>query len=205
MVQRILTYSSNYHYLRLKIISMPRIFMTLILLLIYNSDSFSQQVYMTHSGLASFVSNAPLEVIKAQTNEMNGAINLKDRTFVFTIDNSSFKGFNSALQQEHFYENYMETQLYPSSTFKGKIIEEIDLKSTADQVVRAKGMLEIHGVSQERIIKGTVKVIGEKIQIRAEFTVLLEDHQIKVPKVVNQKIAENIEVTISADLIKSSE
>ena len=129
-----------------------------------------------------------------------GAIDLKDRTFIFTMDNNSFKGFNSSLQQEHFYENYLETQLYPKSTFKGKIIEEIDMKSNAEQVVRAKGMLEIHGVSQERIIKGTLRISKDKIHLQADFSVLLDDHLIKIPRVVNQKIAESIDVSVTADL-----
>jgi polyisoprenoid-binding protein YceI len=167
--------------------------------------AFSQQIYITHTGKAGIVSNAPLEVIKAESAEMNGAINLADRSFAFTIDNKSFKGFNSALQQEHFYENYMEVQDYPVSSFKGKIIEEIDPASSKEQVVRAKGILNIHGVEQERIIKGTVKITGKKLQLEAGFTVLLEDHQIKIPRVVYQKIAETIDVSISAELILKSE
>jgi polyisoprenoid-binding protein YceI len=157
---------------------------------------------MTRIGTASFVSNAPLEIIKAESNEVHGAIDLDENEFAFTIDNKSFKGFNSALQQEHFYENYMETQLYPVSSFKGKIIEKIDVDVTGEQMVRAKGILDIHGVSQERIIKGTVKITENKMQLKASFTVLLEDHQIKIPKVVNQKIAESIEVAINAELLR---
>lgn len=165
----------------------------------------SQQFYLTRSGVAGFVSNAPLEVIKAESQKVTGAINLTDRSFAFTIDNKSFKGFNSALQQEHFYENYMETQQYPTSSFKGKIIEEIDLNSKQEQVVRAKGVLDIHGVEQERIIKGKVKIMDGKIQLQADFTILLEDHQIKIPRVVYQKIAETIDVSIKAELTLTTE
>jgi hypothetical protein len=184
---------------------MPRFFITISLIIFIYPLALTQQVYLTRSGAASFTSNAPLEIIKAQTSEMHGAIDLDKRTFAFTIDNKSFQGFNSALQQEHFYENYMEIQSNPISIFEGKLIEEIDLTSTVEQTVRAKGMLGIHGVSQERIIRGSVRVVNDKIQVKADFTVLLEDHQIKVPKVVNQKIAESIEVSISAELVKNRE
>lgn len=177
------------------------IFITIIFL----QTAFSQQIYMTRTGSAGFTSDAPLEVIKAESDEVSGAINLADRSFAFTIDNKSFKGFNSTLQQEHFYENYMEAQKYPASTFKGKIIEEIDLNSSQEQVVRAKGMLEIHGVEQERIIRGTIKIINDKILVSADFTVLLEDHQIKIPRVVYQKIAGEISVSIKAELIRKTE
>ena len=184
---------------------MKNLFIIFIISALHLPGTFSQQIYLTRNGSAAFTSNAPLEIIKAESNEVLGAINLSDRSFAFTIDNKSFRGFNSALQQEHFYENYMEAQMYPSSVFKGKIIEEIDMNSQKEQVVRAKGMLEIHGVEQERIIKGTVKISGDKILLKADFTVLLEDHQIKIPRVVYQKIASEIDVSISAELTRKSE
>jgi polyisoprenoid-binding protein YceI len=182
-----------------------RIFIIISLFPFIASMAFSQPVYLTRTGTASFVSNAPLEIIKAESAEVAGAIDLADQTFVFTIDNRSFKGFNSSLQQEHFYENYMETQLYPSSSFKGKIIEKIDLNSPDVQVVRAKGILNIHGIEQERIIKGTIQVTGGKLLVKADFSIMLEDHQIKVPRVVYQKIAEAVDVSISAQLILKNE
>ena len=162
--------------------------------------AFPQQIYLTKSGTASFVSDAPLEVIRASSNELQGALNINDRTFAFIIDNKSFKGFNSPLQQEHFYENYMQVQDYPTSTFNGKIIEQIDLNTNTEQEVRAKGILNIHGVEQERIIKGTIQKSGNHLIIKANFTVPLADHNIKIPKVVYQKIAEVINVSVEATL-----
>jgi hypothetical protein len=177
----------------------------LIIIIILAKPAFSQQVYMTRTGEADFISEAPLEIIKAGSRQVSGAINLTDRSFAFTIDNKSFEGFNSALQREHFFENYMETQKYPFSSFKGKIIEEIDPAAINEQVVRAKGTLDIHGVGQERIIKGTIRIKDDKIFLRADFTILLADHDIKIPKVVYQKIAEAIDVTLRAELIRKTE
>ena len=184
---------------------MRRSLFIILIALFFADGALSQQIYMTRTGTATFVSNAPLEIIKAESAEVSGAINLADRSFAFTINNNSFKGFNSSLQQEHFYENYMEIQEYPLSTFKGKIIEEIDATSAREQVVRAKGTLVIHGVEQERIIKGTMKISGDKILVEADFAVPLEDHQIKIPRVVYQKIAEIIEVSINAELTRQGE
>ena len=197
-------YSADYHYLRLKInILDKRVFLLLITILV-GQTALPQQVFATRTGVAAFISNAPLEIIKAESKEVLGAIDLSSKTFVFTIENKSFKGFNSALQQEHFYENYLEAQQFPSSTFKGKIIEDIDLSSSNEQVVRAKGILDIHGVGQERIIKGTVRIEDNKLQLLADFTILPEDHQIKIPRVVYQKIAEVIDVSIKAELIREN-
>ena len=184
---------------------MRRIFTCIWIVSCFSSGILAQNIYLTHTGKAAFISNAPLEIIKAESTEVNGAINLADRSFAFMIDNRSFNGFNSSLQQEHFYENYMEIQDHPVSSFKGKIIEMIDINSDKVQIVRAKGILDIHGIGQERIIKGTIKVSGNKILVNTDFTILLEDHQIKIPRVVYQKIAEVIDVSITAELIKSSE
>jgi polyisoprenoid-binding protein YceI len=164
------------------------------------SNITAQTVYMARTGSVSFTSNAPLEIIKASSSSLSGAINLADNKFAFIIPNKSMKGFNSELQQEHFYENYMEVEKYSNSTFEGKIIEKIDSNSSEAQNVRAKGKLNIHGVEKERIIAATIQFKGEKIIVLSDFTVELEDHNIHIPKIVNQKIAETIEVKIKAEL-----
>lgn len=173
---------------------------TLVVLFLACGSLYSQQVYLTFAGIVNFTSNAPLEVIKATSDQLHGAIDPSGRSFAFTIENNSFKGFNSTLQQEHFYENYLEVQEYPVSTFKGKFIEAIDPGNEKEQLVRAKGILNIHGIEQERIIKGTIRASGDKLIIHADFSVPLKDHEIKVPGIVNQKIADVIEVSISAEL-----
>lgn len=180
---------------------MIRIISLIVIFILFISGLIAQPIYLSRNIKVGFVSDAPLEIIKAESTEVQGAIDLSDRTFVFTIDNRSFIGFNSDLQQEHFYENYMEIQEFPVSAFKGRIIEEINLNTSAEQVVRARGILDIHGVEQERILKGVIRASERKLQIDAEFTVLLEDHNIKIPRVVYQKIAEMINVSVSAELI----
>jgi polyisoprenoid-binding protein YceI len=148
------------------------------------------------------VSDAPLELIKASSTKLQGAIDADKRTFAFSIPTSSFKGFNSPLQQEHFYENYIEVKAYPVSKFEGKIIEQIDLLNNGNYTVRAKGKLNIHGVEQERIIKVQLRVSDGVIYAQTDFTVILQDHNITIPKVVFQKIAEEIKVLVEVEFDK---
>jgi hypothetical protein len=157
-------------------------------------------IFETTKGTVSFVSDAPLEIIKASSNELLGMLRPDDRTFAFTMKTQSFKGFNSPLQQEHFYENYIESDKYPNARFKGKIIEPVDLMSPGEHSVRAKGILEIHGIEQERIIRVELKIDDDKISATSGFGVLLEDHDITIPKMVFQKIAETINVDIDLEL-----
>ncbi|HEY3384967.1 MAG TPA: YceI family protein, partial [Saprospiraceae bacterium] len=114
----------------------------------------------------------------------------------------TFEGFNNGLQQQHFYENYMETDKYEDATFYGKIIEQVPLSQPGTYQVRAKGQLKIHGISKERILKAEVISTGSSLKLNATFMVPLADHQIEVPRIVNQKIAQEIEVTVQATLLR---
>ncbi|MHC1777388.1 MAG: YceI family protein [Lentimicrobium sp.] len=159
-------------------------------------------LFSSADGVISIKSDAPLELIEASSNQMKGVIDITGRSFSFSVNNRSFKGFNSQLQQEHFYENYIEAGKYPQSTFKGKIIEQVDLSVDGDYQVRAKGVLSIHGIDQERIIKADIKVKRGRIQVSSSFTVPLSDHNITIPKIVYQKIAEEVVVSVSAGFTK---
>lgn len=66
--------------------------------------------------------------------------------------------------------------------------------------VRAKGNLYVHGVVQERIIKGELLVKKGVLSITANFMVFLADHNIAIPKVVHEKLASEIKVEVKADL-----
>ncbi|MCB0600453.1 MAG: YceI family protein [Saprospiraceae bacterium] len=155
--------------------------------------------YVLTSGTIYFRSDAPLEIIEAKSEMLEGVLDISTNSYAFSVRNSSFKGFNSPLQQEHFYENYMETDHYATSTFTGKILDPIDLTKEGEYIVRAKGILQIHGVNQERIIKSKLTVLTDRLIIRSQFTVPLEDHKITIPRIVYQKIAEEIQVTVEAE------
>lgn len=162
-----------------------------------------QTIFGTSSGTIHFSSDAPLELVEAVSNQMRGIINPSENTFAFSVKILSFEGFNSPLQQEHFNENYLESTDFPEALFSGRIIERIDFSKPGRTQLRAKGMLEIHGIRQERIIKSEVEVSEDGLYLTAIFTVLLADHRINIPRIVEQKIAEEITVRIEANLKKS--
>lgn len=154
----------------------------------------AQTHFIAQNGFMHFKSDAPLELIEATSRQLNGVFNPAEGTFAFAVDIRSFQGFNSPLQREHFNENYLESKRYPKATFVGRVIENIDFSVPGEYEVRAKGNLEVHGIKQERIIKGKLVISPEGVRISAAFTVLLEDHQISIPQIVYQKIAEEISV-----------
>jgi len=158
-------------------------------------------IYTSKNGKISFTSDAPLELIEAKSEKLSGVINTDDKSFLFTIPMTSFGGFNSTLQKTHFNENYVESSKYPQAKFEGKIIEDIDFKKPGTYSVRAKGKFEIHGVQQQRIIKSKLIIKKGSIDISSDFTVMLVDHNIKIPSVVNQKLAEEIKVKVNITLM----
>ena len=162
----------------------------------------AQDVFRCQNGKIDFRSEAPLEVIEAQCSELKGIIDPAKMTFAWSVKVNAFKGFNSGLQRDHFQENYMETARFPTATFTGKIIESIDLSKNQKTTVRAKGKLNIHGVERERIIKIDLEIKEKEILITSFFSVSLEDHNISIPRIVNQKIAESVNINVSATLLK---
>ena len=168
-------------------------------LVFFTLKSNAQSIIQSTSGKVSFVSTAPLEIIRAASNNLNAAIEPGSNKMAFSVRIASFEGFNSPLQREHFNENYMETSEFPTANFTGKLIENIDFDVSGEYEVRAKGLLTIHGISNERIVKGTMVIDKDVIIINSDFSVQLKDHQILVPSIVNQKIAE--EIVISLEII----
>jgi polyisoprenoid-binding protein YceI len=158
----------------------------------------TERIYVIDEGRINFKSEAPLEIIKASSTGLKGLIDFDKETFAFSVPIGSFNGFNSTLQQEHFNENYMESDKFPKATFTGRLIEKIDVDQNGVYTVRAKGKLNIHGIEQERIIQTAVTIQGSTIEINSNFSIPLQDHNIAVPKVVQQKIAETIIVELNA-------
>ncbi|MEI6060665.1 MAG: YceI family protein [Bacteroidota bacterium] len=183
---------------------MHKIIPVLIFLLLAVKTTFAQKgMFLCRAGKVIFISEAPLEIIKASSDKLQGVIDPVKHTFAFSIPTESFKGFNSPLQQEHFYENYLEAKAFPYSKFEGKIIEQLDFSHDGIYTIRAKGKLILHGVEQERIIKVKLRITKGVIYADSAFTVLLQDHDITIPRVVYQKIAEEIKVTVYAEFVNS--
>lgn len=160
------------------------------------------QVYTINAGNILFKSEARLELIKANSNELKGKLDVGKKTFAFVVKINSFKGFNSPLQREHFNENYLESSKYPDAHFSGKIIEDLDFTKDGGYSIRAKGNLVVHGVSQERIIKSDITVKNGVVTILSGFTVQLNDHNIPIPKVVHEKLASEIKVEVKAAMVQ---
>lgn len=159
----------------------------------------AQDKYVTDISEVHFFSSTPVEDIEAENSALKGVIDTETNDFSFRIPIKSFV-FEKALMQEHFNENYMESDKYPNAAFKGNIRGDYSLVENGIYAVEAIGTFEIHGVSQERSIPATIVVENGFPSIQCSFQVALVDHKIKVPKIVFYNIAEKIDVKVDAGL-----
>ncbi|WP_291727537.1 YceI family protein [Bernardetia sp.] len=162
-------------------------------------STVSAQRYVLENSKVHFFSSAPMEDIEATNEACKGVIDTKTNSFAFRIPIKSFV-FPSSLMQQHFNENYMDSEKYPNASFKGKIEGDYDLTKDGTYDVMAVGDLEIHGKKQPRKIPSQIIVQGGKASIKSTFNVKLEDHAIKIPSLMFQKIAETVKVDMNSDL-----
>ncbi|HNQ82193.1 MAG TPA: YceI family protein [Bacteroidales bacterium] len=168
------------------------------------SFTVQAQKYMTKNGNIKFYSETPIETIEATNNQVNAALDSQTGDLVFKVLIKSFQ-FEKALMQEHFNENYMESDKFPNSTFVGKVtnLTAVDFSKEGSYEATIEGDLTIHGVTKKISEKGTFTVkAGDKIHGISKFNVKPADYSIKIPGAVVKNIAETIEVTVDIELSK---
>lgn len=168
--------------------------------MVLGAVSVDAQRYFTREAKVDFSSEAPLEKIEAHNGSATSVLDISTGQMEFAVLIKAFQ-FEKALMQEHFNENYMESDAFPKSTFKGKIINAQEVKWTVDgsYPVKVAGTLTIHGVSNEVSAEGTIKVVGGVISASSSFSVAVADYDIEIPAVVRENIAKVVVINILAD------
>ncbi len=176
---------------------------TIILLSLFAVTSFqkvSAQIYASQTCTLSFFSSTVMENIDATNKEAHVLLNTANNSIAVKASQTLFI-FKSSFMQDHYNENYMESEKYPLTTFTGKINEPIDYTKDGKYNVTVTGVLNMHGVDQNRTITGTLEVKDGKVTIDSKFEVKVADHKIQVPSLYIEKIAEVIQVTFHTELI----
>lgn len=158
------------------------------------------QIYVGEKCKITFFSETKMENIDAVNTVTKPVFKAETGDFAIKAQQNAFV-FKSAFMQEHYNENYMESEKFPYATFKGKIKEKVDYTKDGVTNVTMEGTLDIHGVELPRNVSGTITVKGGAIAMDAKFDVKVADHKIKVPSLYVEKIAEVIQVTYHADMV----
>ena len=153
---------------------------------------------MTKNGFIGFFSHTAMEDIKGDNNQVVGVLDISTGEMVFQALIKSFH-FDRALMEEHFNENYMESDKIPKSIFKGKItnLSSVNFSKNGTYDVIVEGDLTIHDVTNKISTKGTIEVVSGGINANSKFNIVPEDYKINIPGVVRDKIDKNLEVTVT--------
>ncbi len=157
---------------------------------------FAQPIFTAVSSEVHFFSAAPLENIEAFNKDAKSLLNTETKEVAVIMGIRQFK-FEKPLMEEHFNENYMESDKFKTADFKGKINEQVDFTKDGEYDVTVTGKLTIHGITQERTIPGKIIINKSTLKVYAKFPVALKDHNIKIPKAVVKNIAESVDVTVN--------
>jgi len=155
------------------------------------------QKLITRDGYIGFYSHTPMEDIKADNNQVASVLDTTTGDLVFQVLIKSFK-FQKALMEEHFNENYLESDKFPKSTFTGKIknLSSVDFSKAGTYDVDVEGDLTIHGVSKKVNAKGSIEVGPSGITANSKFTLIPEEYNISIPGVVRNNISKSLDVTV---------
>jgi len=159
--------------------------------ILFMNFTYSQEKMITKQGYISFFSNSVVEDIEAKNNQVLSIIDKKTGEIVIIVLMKSFV-FKKSLMQEHFNENYVESNKFPKATFKGKIN---NLEAVSKQeIVTINGDLTIHGITKKVQVKSKIINSEDKISLTGDFDEAIEDFNIKIPSIVRNNIAKIIKI-----------
>lgn len=172
-----------------------------IALLSIPASLFAQGKYFTREGIIFFASTSTVEKIEATNKKVTSIVDTETGQMEFAVLMKAFE-FEKALMQEHFNENYVESDKFPKAVFKGAIVNKSDVKWTTDGTypVKVAGKMTLHGVTKDMSAEGTIEIKGGKVIARSTFSLLLKDYNIEIPKVVADKISEAVTVKVDLNL-----
>ena len=170
-------------------------------ILILPISTISGQKYFTKTGSVIFLSKAPLENIEASNNSSYVVYDAASGKIEWSVLIKGFK-FEKSLMQEHFNENYMESDKYPKAIFKGDVTnyEAANLAKDDTYPVSVNGQMTIHGITKPFSTRATIVVKSGNVHAESAFDIVIADFNIEVPKVVRDNIAKTVSVKVKADL-----
>lgn len=168
-----------------------------LLLIAFALTASAQSRYMTREGKVSFYSDTPIEKIEGHNSKAAGVFETAGGNFQTIVLMKAFM-FEKDLMQQHFNENYVESDKFPKATFKGVIdnLSAVDFNKDGEYAVTVSGKMEMHGVTRDIKAKGKLKVEGNSVTATSEFLLNPEDYDIKIPKLVRDKIAKEVKVVV---------
>jgi hypothetical protein len=158
-----------------------------------------QAKYMTKTGVISFFSASIMEDIEARNNKVAAVLDLSTGQLAFAVPIREFQ-FKRTLMQEHFNENYMESEKYPKATFSGQVVNAAQVLKqlpATPQNVEVEGLMTLHGVAHKVAVSGTLQLRDGQLVVFAYFNIAPADYAIDIPLLVREHIAKSVSVRVN--------
>lgn len=161
----------------------------------------AQDKYFTKSGAVHFISKGAIETIQADHRSITCVLDSKTGALQFAVLMKGFE-FKKALMQEHFNENYVESDKYPKAEFRGQIVNNGDINYTKDGTYNAhvKGKLTLHGQTKDVAADGKITVKNGKLLATSDFTIQMSDYNISIPKLVKENMSNTVNINVNCTL-----
>ena len=168
-----------------------------LLCLLFFNISHSQEKYFTSNGFINFFSHSLIEDINADNTHVKSIVDINSNEIAVHANMKSFR-FEKSLMEEHFNENYVESDKFPKAKFEGKM-SNFDSNNSSEQKVKLTGELTLHGVTNPVETEALVILKDNKLHVKGSFNVLVADYDIDIPRLVIDNIAKSIKVTFDLD------
>ncbi|HNB80893.1 MAG TPA: YceI family protein [Chitinophagaceae bacterium] len=173
----------------------------LFIAFVFLSWNTEAQRYMTKTGSIVFNAAGAIEKIEGKNQSVACVLDASTGTLNMLVQVKSFV-FEKQLMQEHFNENYMESDQFPKASFKGEVSNKanINFSKDGDYPAEVKGKLTIHGVTKDITAKGKIQIRNGNPTLQSNFTVLMSDYNINIPGAVKDKISKDARITVDCSL-----
>ncbi len=167
---------------------------------LFFGEATAQQM-VSRSAEVTLLSTTPIEDIEGLNTQGSAIFDASNGDIAIQVPILGFH-FKRALLEEHFNENYMESDKFPKALFRGTVAgwNARPLEGETARVT-ASGAFTVHGVETQRDFQGTLRMEGGALILVCNFEVQPEDHGIEIPGVVRQQIASVIQITVHAKLL----
>jgi len=174
---------------------------TALLFFSFLSAVAAQENYITREGFIKFYSHTPVEDITADNHAVGCILNTGTGEVVITLRMTDFE-FDKQLMQRHFNDKFVESDKYPKATFRGFVSDndKVNYKTPGIYRVSVEGDMTIHGVTRSIKHPGTIRVGNDRIIAESEFYLDPRNYDISIPKLLRNKIAEEMQITVELAL-----
>lgn len=173
---------------------MKKMIFILIVLIAFYFNGFSQ-LFVTRTGFIGFYSKTSFEDIKAENNQVYAVVDAGKKNIAFSCLLKGFV-FTKELMQEHFNENYVESDKYPKASFSGSYTGDVTAGKDGIYKVMVKGKLTLHNITRDIDVPATLELKGGNLSGNTEFTIKPEDYNIEIPSLVREKIEKQLMVKV---------